>query len=548
MKVDYVNMDRKFSLLDNAMIDDQKYILGSNGVLCGLVDLCTYGWKFFPKVTYEPLDYLPLEQKPTDLTTAEIIRKTMFPTIGEGEKDETIRYYGSISSGSQTLYMISVPRGSKKVVFKEGEVVKIEVDAEEPNDEVLLWFVISKDGVSNINLSYYSWLRSQLPHRNYLQHVVGLDYPIEVVEEEGGYWFDKTSGTILANTEPLATPLLDAMLKKQDDSWSPRVHYKKGDIVGEWIAVEDNVNSYPSYSTSWISKRVMDSFRGDISIVSCPNGEVVPTLIPTTTTTTITLESLKLDYGYVLSGYVTKNYEAYVNKTYTIENVEVKCERLGEALVVPTEKSEPIIEVYINGDPVWPKKNASDIGITRVLKVPLGGSFMTDVNLSTKHNIGEITGVTKKYLGENEEVLGEDTKVDSLVLGEVRTPILSDTMTLPCKKVRYNISLTYYDIQLIIGEYSGFYINTTGQTSLNNETKHFYMKATDPSFDTCSVDLFMEENKVFNKFATLVVSPGKTEDSNIIGATTISLEKKDDVFVLSTSNPVRSLKFNIYGS
>lgn len=549
MKVEY--KDTKFSYLDRALIDGKTHILGSNETLCELIDLCAYGWKFFPRVTYEPLNYLPLEQKPLELTEAEIVRKTLLPTIRDGEIDKSIHYFGSISSGSQTLYMISVPRGSKKVKFYEGDSLKIEVDMEEPKDEVLLWFVVSKDVVSDINLSYYSWLRSTLPHRNYFQHVVGLDYPVEVVEEEGGYWFDKTSGTILANTKSSTTPILDAYRKKLkgDTSWSPRVHYKTGDVVDErWIAIEDNVNSYPPYSSSWISKKVMDSFRRDISIVSCPFGEVVPSIIPTPQKPVIDLESLKLEYGYVLEGHLSESYQSYVNKTYTLTNVkDVPCEKWSGALVVPIKKSEPIVEVYINGEPKWPKNTASDIGITKELHVPLGSSFMTDPFLTTKQKIGEITGIKKTYLDEEEEVLGEDTKVDSLVLGEATTPILSDTVTLPCEKVKYDITLTYYDIQLVVEEYSGFYINTAQQTSLTSETKYFYLKPIDPSLEICSVDVFLRNET--EKHVTLVSRPSNPKSENSISTGFIvSVDKKDDIFVLGIEKPTMNLRFKIYGS
>lgn len=547
MKVEYI--DTKFVLLDSATVDGKKYILGSDEVLCNIVDLCTYGWKFFPSISYEPLELLVKEQKPLNKLEAEAVRKTLFPTISNSPVDTTINYFGSISSGSQKLYMLSVPGGSKEVIFYEGSSQKIKITLDE-KDDLLVWFVISKDVVSNINLAYYSWINSQVPHRNYKDHVIGDEETIEVVEKEGAYWIDKASGTILANSESSSTPLLDTIKARfqNDKSWSHRVHYKKGDTIlqegVEWIALEDNINSYPLFSSSWILKSIISKFRKDISIITCSHGEVSPSIIPTPNGSSLTLESIKLEYGYILSGFLKESFNSYIDETYRLNDITVDCLKSKGALKVLTEKMSPLIEVYINGDPMWPKNSFSDEGITKRLSVDLGQSFITDSTLTTRDQIGEILGITKSYLGENDEVLGTTDRVDSLYIGEATTPVLSDTITLPCKKVRYNISLTYDYIRLIINEHPGFYVNTIQQSSLTNEIKKFYIKPIKSSVTSCSVDIILSDTDK----ATISVNSVKLEDVNVYSSTNIKLSKEVGMFILSVEKPIRNFKFNVYGS
>lgn len=555
MKVEYV--DAKFSLLDNALVGDKKYILGSDETLCNLVDLCTYGLKFFPSITYEPLEFLRGDQMPLDKTEAEVIRKTLFPTMVDGDQEKPVSYYGSITSGSQKLYMISIPKGTKEVKFFEGDSLKIKVNIEgDPKDETLLWFVISKDMISDINLSRLSWLRSQIPHRNYENHVVGWSESIEVVENEGPFWIDRTSGTILANTESSGTPLLDLIKDRysNDKSWSSKIHYRRGDTVlvngVTWVAVRDNLGSFPTYSESWIPKTTIDSFKKDISIVSCSHGEVTPSIVPAPSSTSITIETLKLEPGYFLKGFLKQCYESYVNGTYKLSNIKVECTKDNGVLKVQTEEINPVIKVYINRvsddkfDAAWPKNSPSDKDPTKELKVKFKKSFKTDSDLKTIEPIGRITRITKTYIGDNGEILGIDETVDSILIKEKTTPSIVDTVNLPCREIHYNVSLTYDYIQLIVEEYSGFYVNVLQQSSRTNEVKDFYLKPITPDITSCSVDiLFPDADK-----ATISVSPSELEDEHSIESTHVRLKKEGDLFILKVEYPFRNFKFNVYGS
>ena len=113
--------------------------------------------------------------------------------------------------------------------------------------------------------------------------------------------------------------------------------------------------------------------------------------------------------------------------------------------------------------------------------------------------------------------------------------------------MKYDITLTYYDIQLVVEEYSGFYINTAQQTSLTSETKYFYLKPIDPSLEICSVDVFLRNET--EKHVTLVSRPSNPKSENSISTGFIvSVDKKDDIFVLGIEKPTMNLRFKIYGS
>lgn len=195
-----------------------------------------------------------------------------------------------ITPTEEPYFIIELGEPLGDEVVESTDLVRIKELSDEVEYEKMIWLLItSNNEVSEVNLSYKSWVDSDNPNRNMNKYLLRNDEfwstkdlvrINDVVEDtDDNVVLDANSGTLLG-TEKLDISRLLAFqkIKSRVDSceysdkgqgypnYFPYMTYKTGDKVfygGDiWESVADNnFNSNPALSTKWIRSSVMEDNR-----------------------------------------------------------------------------------------------------------------------------------------------------------------------------------------------------------------------------------------------------------------------------------------------
>lgn len=195
----------------------------------------------------------------------------------------------------EPYFVITLGEPGNDEVVESTDLVRQKELEDEVEYEKMVWLLItSNNEVSEVNLSYKSWVDSINPNRNMNQYLLRNDEfwstkdsvrISEIVDDtDEGLVLDANSGTLLG-TEKLDLTRLLAFQKIKErvnnskysssgqgyPNYFPYNTYKKGDIVyygGDlWRSVADNnFNHNPALSIKWIKSSVIES-TGSIRII-----------------------------------------------------------------------------------------------------------------------------------------------------------------------------------------------------------------------------------------------------------------------------------------
>lgn len=200
---------------------------------------------------------------------------------------EYLRENGIIPT-EEPYFIITLGEPADNEVVENTDRVKLRELQGEINYEKMVWLLItSNNKVSEINLSYKSWVDSINPNRNMHRYLIRNDEfwstcdsirVIEPIPEEDNFKLDMNSGTLVSSENVSLDKLLAFQkIKERIDKYKytagqeypnyfPYNTYKKGDKVYYggyvWESVSDNnFNSCPPFSTKWIRKEILEDSK-----------------------------------------------------------------------------------------------------------------------------------------------------------------------------------------------------------------------------------------------------------------------------------------------
>ena len=202
-----------------------------------------------------------------------------------------------ITPSEEPYFVITLGEPGNDEILEETDLVRKKELSDEVEYEKMVWLLItSNNEVSEVNLSYKSWVDSINPNRNMNEYLLRNDefwstkdsvrINEAIPDTNENVILDANSGTLLG-TEKLDMSRLLAFQKLKDrvekskyseegngyPTYFPYTTYKRGDKVyyggAIWESVADNnFNSNPALSTKWIRSEIIDSNRAIKIIVS----------------------------------------------------------------------------------------------------------------------------------------------------------------------------------------------------------------------------------------------------------------------------------------
>ena len=499
-----------------------------------------------------------------DLENIDLVSKTILPTLAtsipSGETINDITYFGTVSVGKQKLLMVDIPRGySTAELFDTSDTIQITVQTNEETGEVIgeveerivdgvviyhlprraaeydegtnivettmdipkikitleddeikfskiVWFVITTgtnehNNISDINISYLAWEKSNNPYRKLNEYLLRnddkavLDSEIEVVENMGNpdIWMDMSSRTIVGNREILQHPIIDSKMKRSD-SWDMYASYKKGVRCSykdyTYVSlIDDNCSNVPTWSPScWIMEsKLLDHNVQRVFVLPQVDGETPENIYIYPSSVVVNKNSTRdfrkfsiaydgkhiIDFGFEGTDYYFLNsdgeqidaslaeYNAYRNNNAKTD-VWLKINATSGSIDVDFKKKSGSITAQIH-------KAGEDepITVNRVSEfIPYLGESYDNISfdLQTLNN-GEtwkIQNILKSYY---RVVDGDREILDTFEMTEYPEEVsndyvltLSDTYDLPAE-ILYDIYLKAKTYKITIVEYPGFILD-----------------------------------------------------------------------------------------
>lgn len=509
----------QFSTIDKVVLkspslpDITRYY-GSDEELTGLEDFNEYGWEFVVRKdrynSSDPLSNLVKEWKDaigSGYKDIQAVRSTLFPTVSEGTKDNLVSYFGTITVGNQKLLMVDVPGGySEALLYDTSDItyqkarlgdaipkIKVTFDtAQEVLYNKIVWFVITngsegKTNISDINISYLSWEKSQNSHRKMNQYLLRqddksrIDGTLDVLEDLGGlgFYIDATSNTLVGNKKLYKYPLLSERLEAVGTVWNKNITYQEGESVvwkdKEYVSLSNNnLGNIPGWNPSkWTLKGGLGEYNvewarissdGDNSrvIISPPRSIISSgfSRIQITNQSSSLLSlggnlpegSYKFDNEYTLEEaeyYSRKDNNGKLNLWLSLREIGTN------EVVLPFRvyKQTILVNVYVDGSLV--KSSLEPIGKEQAT---LGSSYSLKYQVNDDPDVSlDLKRVVKtSYLSGNVVELSELQGLPTL--GEDGILTLEDTLSLPVS-VTYDIYLEGKSHSITFVEYPGFILD-----------------------------------------------------------------------------------------
>ena len=390
-----------------------------------------------------------------------------------------------VKNNPRSLYFSYDPQLTEKENNERLSLVEYRKLEEEVSMKKAVWILLALDNsVTSINLSYKSWVDNENPNRNMNKYLLRNDEyystkdNIRVIKksDQGNYWFDKNSETLIGNKAITTHPILSRKIAKYRNlnSYSPYVEYKIGDRVtfegSRWESTSDNnLGHSPILSSYWVLRdRLNNIFTNQVTIVISPNGAGYSNPGGNITVDTYSVKQIRIyeTPGYVINELNPCSYDesntmpagsfsysanrepnGEINKVVTILNWSRPIESGKLILNYVATFSTISFNITDNGEEVdqsyenWPVYFNDNIELSKVivngvendpnfnenyeLSVYIGDNISLVFPEFTKYSIGS---VTSNYIVDNapntkeilpEEIINEDGKIETRINDKV---------------------------------------------------------------------------------------------------------------------------------